>query len=333
MILTSLQLQNFRSYKKRSFAFDEATTLIIGNNGAGKSNLLEAVFLLATGKSFRARLDEEMILYGQNWGWATGLVDEDKLAVFLSRPKRFFVNDVGKRRIDFACNLRCVLFRPEDIDLVLGSPSLRREYLDFVLEQADREYRRSNLSFQKGLRQRNKLLERIRDGEADRHQLIFWDQLLVREGEIISRKREEFLEFVNLKLQGRALKLNYEPSRISPARLEQYKDNELAAGKTLVGPHRDEFRFIVQRQGKLAKDLAIYGSRVEQRMAVFKVKQAELDYLGNAILLLDDIFSELDHEHREEIFKLLGRQQTIITTSDEHLVPKRYATVNEKLRL
>jgi DNA replication and repair protein RecF len=333
MILTSLQLQNFRSYKKRSFAFDEATTLIIGNNGAGKSNLLEAVFLLATGKSFRARLDEEMILYGQNWGWATGLVDEDKLAVFLSRPKRFFVNDVGKRRMDFAGNLRCVLFRPEDIDLVLGSPSLRREYLDFVLEQADREYRRSNLSFQKGLRQRNKLLERIRDGEADRHQLIFWDQLLVREGEIISRKREEFLEFVNLKLQGRALKLNYEPSRISPARLEQYKDNEVAAGKTLVGPHRDEFRFIVQRQGKLAKDLAIYGSRGEQRMAVFKVKQAELDYLGNAILLLDDIFSELDHEHREEIFKLLGRQQTIITTSDEHLVPKRYATVNEKLRL
>ena len=101
----------------------------------------------------------------------------------------------------------------------------------------------------------------------------------------------------------------------------------------MVGPHRDEFRFIVQRQGKLAKDLAIYGSRGEQRMAVFKVKQAELDYLGNAILLLDDIFSELDHEHREEIFKLLGRQQTIITTSDEHLVPKRYATVNEKLRL
>ena len=99
--------------------------------------------------------------------------------------------------MDFAGKLVCVLFRPEDIDLVLGDPSLRREYLDSVLEQIDREYRRCNLSYHKGLRQRNKLMEKIRDGEAQRRQLLFWDELIIKNGEIVSAKREEFINFIN----------------------------------------------------------------------------------------------------------------------------------------
>jgi DNA replication and repair protein RecF len=338
MILSKLTLQNFRSYKQQRFEFSGNTTLILGNNGVGKTNLLEAIFLLATGKSFRADRDEQMVLYGQEFGRVKGVVDETELAVVLTSPKRYFVNNVAKRKMDFIGCLRCVLFRPEDIDLVLGSPSVRREYLDSVLEQADSEYRRSSLSYKKGLRQRNKLLERIREGEAEHKQLLFWDKLLIKNGEVITTKRAEFLEFVGekIKKRGMPLKLFYDKSVIAEARLKQYERNEVAAAKTLVGPHRDEFKFIYQRSGKLEKDLSIYGSRGEQRMAVLGVKLAELEFLDRSIsgeadrpvLLLDDIFSELDHEHRETVLGLLEKQQTIITATDKHLIPKKYASIH-----
>jgi len=323
MILQTLNLQNFRNYKQRSFSFSNNTTVIIGDNGAGKSNILEAIYLLGTGKSFRAEKDEQMILYGQEFGRVSACLrrqaaSEVDLEVVLTKPKRFFINKAAKKMRDFVGQLNCVLFRPEDINLVLGSPSGRRAYLDSVLEPVDREYRRCNLSYQKGLRQRNKLLERIRDGEVNRNQLLFWDNLLIKNGTIISQKREEFLSW---------LKLEYDPSRISPLRLNQYAREEVLAATTLVGPHRDDFRFIVQRPGKAAKDLSIYGSRGEQRMAVLGVKLGEFEFVWEKagerpLLLLDDIFSELDHENREGIFKLIKKQQTIITTADKHLIPR-----------
>ncbi len=318
MKINRLSLQNFRNYKQKRLEFEANITVICGDNSAGKSNILEAIYLLATGKSFRAEKDEQMILYGQEFGRVSAASEAVELEVVLTKPKRFFVNGVAKRMMDFVGQLNCVLFRPEDIDLVLGSPSGRRAYLDSVLEQVDREYRRCNLSYQKGLRQRNKLLERIRDGEAERKQLLFWDNLLIKNGTVISQKREEFLKW---------LKLEYDPSRISPLRLNQYSREEVLAATTLVGPHRDDFRFIVQRPGKAAKDLSIYGSRGEQRMAVLGVKLGEFEFVwekagDKPLLLLDDIFSELDHENRKEIFSLIKKQQTIITTADKHLIPK-----------
>lgn len=322
MKINRLSLQNFRNFKQKRLEFEAKITVICGDNSTGKSNILEAIYLLATGKSFRAEKDEQMILYGQEFGRVSGFVEQNldkvEVEVVLTKPKRFFINGVAKRMMDFVGNLNCVLFRPEDIDLVLGSPSGRRAYLDSVLEPVDREYRRCNLSYQKGLRQRNKLLERIRDGQAKRNQLLFWDQILIKNGDIISQKREEFLKW---------LKLEYDPSRISPLRLNQYSREEVLAATTLVGPHRDDFRFIVQRPGKAAKDLSIYGSRGEQRMAVLGVKLGEFEFVREKagekpLLLLDDIFSELDHENRQEIFSLIKQQQTIMTTADKHLIPK-----------
>jgi len=233
-----------------------------------------------------------------------------------------------------------VLFRPEDIELVLGSPSKRRGYMDSVLEQVDREYRRSNLSYQKGLRQRNKLLERIREGEAERKQLLFWNRLLIKNGEVVEEKRREWIEFVNQELKEKKLELGleYDKSVISEARLSKYSEAEIAAAKTLVGPHRDDFMFIAQRKGKLKKDLGIYGSRGEQRMAVLAIKLAELEFVklkteSKPVLLLDDIFSELDHEHRDEVLSLLEKQQTVVTTTDEHLIPSKYKKKVEMMRL
>jgi len=337
MYLKILSLQNFRSYRKKKFKFVKNTTLLIGDNATGKTNILEAIYLLSVGRSFRATREQQMILYGEEVGRVKGELEDGELEIVLTvgevigqktPRKRYLVNGVGKRKMDFVGKLKCVLFRPEDIDLVLGSPSNRREYLDGVLEQIDKEYRRSSLAYQKGLRQRNKLLWKIREGEAERKQLLFWNKMLVKNGEIIFKEREKYLMWVNQELRKKQsdLRLDYDSSRISEKRLEQYSNQEIAAGKTLVGPHRDDFRFIVQRKGKVEKDLSIYGSRGEQRMAILGVKLNELEYVSKVtedrpVLLLDDIFSELDHKHRDKVLRLLVKQQTIITTADKHLIP------------
>jgi len=349
MNLNSLSLQNFRNYKKQVFSFSDNIGLIVGKNGSGKTNILEAIYLLATGRSFRATKEQQMILYGEEIGRVIGLVEGVSLEIVLTTgevggqrapSKKYVINGLGKRKMDFVGQVRAVLFRPEDIELVLGSPAERRHYLNDVLEQVDREYRRSSLAYQKGLRQRNKLLERIREREAERKQLLFWDQILLRNGEVIFKKRQEFIEFINQKLQGKTseLQLNYDFSAISPARLRQYADREVGAASTLVGPHRDDFEFILKRRGKLKKDLAIYGSRGEQRMAILAVKLNELEFIEEVtkdkpLLLLDDIFSELDEENRDVVLKLLDKHQTIITTTDEKLVPAKFKKKVEIMRL
>ena len=340
MRLKYLKVEDFRNYSKKLFEFSDNTSLIVGDNASGKTNVLEAIYLLATGRSFRATKEEQMILYGKEIGRVKGELEELELEIVLSvgevggqktPKKRYLINGVGKRRMDFVGRLRAVLFRPEDIELILGSPGQRRDYLDSVLEQVDGEYRRSILAYQKGLRQRNKLLERIREGEAERKQLLFWNQILIKNGELVHKARQGFLGFVNDRLRKRELdlQLKHDASLISEARLEQYAEQEVAAGATLVGPHRDEFLFIIQRKGKAKKNLAIYGSRGEQRMAVLAVKLAELGFVHQEtetkpLLLLDDIFSELDDGNRDEVLKLLPRQQTMVTSTDEKLVPKKY---------
>ena len=209
MIIKSISLQNFRNYAQKELALTAGTTLIVGPNASGKTNLLEAIYLLATGKSFRAGLENEMIGYGSEISRIKGQVKSEEandLEIVLTRGevggekvarKKYLVNGVAKRALDFVGNLRAVYFRPEDLELVTDSPSLRRKYLDAVLIQVDREYLRCLMSYEKGLRQRNKLLERIRDEGAPRSQLVFWDQLLIKNGEYLTAKREEYIGFAN----------------------------------------------------------------------------------------------------------------------------------------
>jgi len=310
MKLDKIFLQNFRSYENREFELADRV-VVVGPNGSGKSNLIEAIYLLATGKSFRAERDEEMVRYGEGFFRVVGEIGGlGEIGVTLKERKNFEVNGVARRMMDFVGNLKAVMFGPGDMELVTGSPSVRRRYLDFVISQVDREYRRCQISYEKGLRQRNKLLDLIRDGLAGRNQLFFWDKLLIKNGQYLTDKRAEFLSVTGFE---------YDKSEISEARLKQYEVEEVAAGNTLVGPHRDEFVLI--RNGR---DMSKYGSRGEQRMAVWWLKQKEIEYLGgNPVLLLDDIFSELDHKHRDEVIELIKTYggQVIMTSADEHLVP------------
>lgn len=356
-MITSLKLNNFRNFKNKSLEFSENITVIIGPNGVGKTNILESLFLISTGKSFKARTEVEMLRYEQELARISGTVasskqqvvsDEanlatnymlhaTKLEAIITRgengwpKKRLQVNGIPKRIIDFAGQFKSVLFGPWDMDLVTESPSIRRKFLDSVLSQVDREYRRSILSYEKGLRQRNRLLLRIREEGIPRSQLLFWNQLLIKNGDYISKKRDEFIEFVNIQpgINKQKLELAYDKSAISEARLEQYKSEEIASATTLVGPHRDDFIFIAD-----TRELAKYGSRGQQRMSVLWLKLAELNYIEDQTgerptLLLDDIFSELDHAHRNIVMDVTTKQQTIITTVDEHFLEKgvKFSTI------
>ena len=327
-MIKAIKLTDFRNFKAKTLKFSDGITTIVGPNATGKTNILESLFLLSTAKSFKARMEAEMLRYEQELARVTGESNSLSLEVIITKgangwpKKRMMVNGVPKRTIDFAGNFKTVLFGPWDMDLVTESPSIRRKFLDNVLSQVDREYRRSILSYEKGLRQRNRLLFRIREEGVPRSQLLFWNQLLIKNGDYISQKREEFIQYVNSNnspVKNHYL-LEYDKSVISEGRLEQYKDEEIAAATTLVGPHRDDFIFF---EGK--RNLAAYGSRGQQRMGVLWLKMAELNFIETKTevrptLLLDDIFSELDHEHRGVVMELSKKQQTIITTADEHFL-------------
>ena len=351
-MIKSVKLTNFRNFRTKEINFSPEITLILGPNASGKTNILESLSLLSTGKSFKAKVEEEMINYKKDITRLIGVLPQVELEAIITRGqidigadrperaprKKLLVNGVPRRMIDFAGNFKTVLFGPWDMDLVTESPSIRRKFLDTVLSQVDREYRRSALSYEKGLRQRNKVLWDIRETGVGRDRLMFWNQLLIKNGNYITQKREDFIAFVNKNSKDNKVinsvnyQLEYDKSVISGGRLEQYRNEEVAAATTLVGPHRDDFLFKVKGGGQELKerDLSAYGSRGEQRMGVLWLKMAELNYIeeegakagadassARPTLLLDDIFSELDEEHKKIVMEVAGQQQTIITSVDE----------------
>ncbi len=328
-MIHKIALSNFRNFKNKTFDFSEGINVINAPNASGKTNVLEAIFMLSLGKSFKTRKIDECIKYGEN----IGRVSIDGLEVVITKDvagwpkKRLLVNGVPRRLIDFAGNIKTVLFAPQDLELITDGPSLRRNFLDNVLCVTDREYRRSLLSYEKGVRQRNRLLLQIRDNNAARSGLLFWNQLLIKNGDVISNARRNLIEYINNLSK---CNLEYDPSSISEARIEQYKDAEVASATTLVGPHRDDFIFL-----KDGRNIASFGSRGQQRMEVLYLKLAELAYVEEKtnvkpILLLDDIFSELDHKHREIVMEAVVNHQVIITSADEHNLPE---ITNQKLQI
>ncbi len=335
-MLKSIHLQNFRSYKKTDFTFSNTSTLIVGPNTIGKSNLLEAIFLISTGKSFRTDKDSQMLLLGKEVGRVKAKVDDLELEVVVTNGnvggiktqyKKFLINGVAKRRIDFAGNLVSVLFSPSDLEIIVDSPSLRRNFLDNVLEQVDREYRIASITFTKSLRQRNALLELAKEkGIRNEKQFEYWDNLVIQNGQIITQKRQEFIDFVNnSKKDIFNFFINYDKSIISRQRLDQYSLEEKLAGVTLVGPHRDDFSIIMK--GKSEEDVKYFGSRGQQRLAILQLKTLEINFIEKTVgkrplLLLDDIFSELDTGHINLVLDQIGKQQTILTTTHKEFVAK-----------
>jgi DNA replication and repair protein RecF len=320
----------------------------VGDNAAGKTNLIEAIVLLARGVSHRSTGDAELIRWGDPFARLEGAVEHgtargpDRVEVTLERTgagsarKRLLVDGVPRRAAALADVLRVVLFAPEEMLLVVGPPALRRAAIDALAGSRSPAYGRAMSTYGRALQQRNGLLRRIREGEAEADQLPYWDAIVVGEGGAIVGERLRLLADLAPVLAAchaeiapaeQPLQLRYvtnapagpaeTPSEALRRRLAETAEKELWNGATLVGPHRDDIAF--QLGGR---DLTTFASRGQQRTAILSLKLAELDLLtdpttGEApLLLLDDVFSELDPDRRSHLVRRIrGLPQAIVTTT------------------
>lgn len=323
MFLKNVTLTNFRNYADCEFDFNSQITVLIGDNAQGKSNFLESIYFLATTKSPKAEKDEELIKNGESVLRMEGLLDTEvslEIAMQLLEgklTKRVKVNGVARRVSDYNANLAVVLFSPEDVNLVTGSPSLRRAHLDQTISQVHKEYKRALSSYENIVIRKNRLLKSVREGSARLSELDFWHDQQILLGGLIVLKREEFFSFINSQEKKFGnFKFEYLENKLSSARLKEYQEKEVESASSLIGPHRDDFLFKLNEV-----ELSKFGSRGEQRTAVLDLKLTEVEYFESVlknrpILLLDDIFSELDVSHRQHVIDISKMQQTIIATVD-----------------
>jgi DNA replication and repair protein RecF len=336
--------------------FPPGVSVLQGGNGQGKTNLLEAVSMLAMARSVRAGNDREVIAWAAERdeipfariSGAVSRVDGPvrlELVVQASRgagpddgaslQKRAWVNGVPKRPADVVGEVKAVLFEPQDIELVNGAPSVRRRYLNVMLSQADRAMVRELQRYTRVLTQRNALLKAIRERRAREDELDYWDAGLVESGAFIIGQRAEAMARLHILAaaihaeltEGEALDVRYEPSVPVPEHgdpaaafqqaMEALRDRETAAGMSLAGPHRDDVRFLSND-----RDMGVYASRGQQRTASLALKLAEARFLAERggdppVLLLDDVFSELDGRRQGYVLDwIAGWEQALVTTAE-----------------
>lgn len=368
MRISGLALQYFRIHHSYSLQFNQQVTLIIGANASGKTSILEAINLLSTGKSFRAQKIAEIIELNQEIARVKGVVipentsvdefeqataaltdatipdaqEKQEVEVLLTRGtvngrrtsyRLFSLNEVRKQQRKVTGVLKVVLFRPEDMRLIEGSPTRRRDYFDMPLSLLYEEYEQSLKTYEQILKRRNKLLFLVREGEQPKSVLEYWNQGLIKHGEILQEFRRKFVSTApNVEFPIK-LQLEYDPSIISQERVKMYLEKEITVGHTLIGPHKDDFSVSYFHEGaEEPLNIALYGSRGQQRLAVLWLKMLELAYVEREsgerpVLLLDDIFSELDPHSQTLVLNLLDVGQTIITTIDpelEHVLQARF---------
>lgn len=350
MFLQQINLTNFRNYSQLDLQFDHHPTILVGNNAAGKSNILEAIYLLSTTKSIRVENENELIKDSEAFTRMEGFLTEPEteLLVMINRQtedisparpaggfrKKVLVNGISRRTIDFIGNLPAVIFYPSDINMVTGSPSLRRWHLDLSLAQIDPDYKKTLTLYEQFLTARNRVLKRIREGHGKVDELTYWTDGLVEKGKAISGKRQEFFAYINSleKPLGEFI-FEYHRSEISTEKLIETNGREVAAAATLIGPHRDDFLILLEN-----RNLAHFGSRGEQRTATLAFKLAQLEYMAKIlgkrpILLLDDVFSELDANHRAHVIEIVSKQQTIIATVELENIPQNFLDSARILRV
>ena len=326
--------------------------IFVGDNAQGKTNILEAITFLALTKSHRLGVHPNVIMFDKKKAKIKGVVQRDKIISkleidILENEKKLFVNQTEIRRVaDYISNLNVIVFSPDDLEIIKGSPSVRRNLLNIQLSQISKKYLNIYNEYNKLLRTRNEYLKILfQNSLADSSYLDIITDKLIEKAVYIYKKRNEYINFVNSSINTYYQKINgecgivikYEPNiefnsyddeEIRKTLKHYYKKNykkELNYGMTLVGPHRDDFSFYLED-----KDLKFFGSQGQQKTAVLAYKLSEIlifeDILKTKpVLLLDDIFSELDLKKRNRLLKLIhGGIQSIITTTDLKNINKKY---------
>ena len=333
-MISSIRLQNFRSYSDDSFEFDGGVNIVVGPNASGKTNLLEAVLVLARGSSYRVR-DAELIGFGKPWARLDGAFQNSTRSLKLEPlGKTFLIDDKPFKRLSLERTLPVVFFEPNHLQLMTRGPDQRREYFDDLLERSLPAYKSLLSSYKRSLAQRNALLKHNRAQATQ--QLFVWNVRLSELGSQIALARQNLTDQINETLAktynqiakhkskvemkyGAQFPVNNYASRLL-SKLEAATRLDFERGFTAYGPHREDFTFYLG--GQAASQSA---SRGETRSLLLALKIFELGLIEKArgqkpIFLLDDVFSELDGSRRRALVARLKKHQTIITTTDAEAV-------------
>lgn len=348
MILQSLSLENFRCHKgQRDFDFSEGTTIVMGENARGKTTILEAIYMLSRGKGFREENEIELLSFGTEHGYVGGgfMGDDAQVESTItyqstgdSLAKRYFLDKtpVGLVRYRRA-QTPVVLFAPEQLDIITHSPTYRREYLDSILAAVDPTYMKIVREYESALRKRNAILETYESISELKKSLEFWDSYLVERAALITKSRSDYIDFLNSSpdFAGKDFQAIYLRNELTHDRLQERFETEASARRTLIGPQKDdiEIRIIT---GDRAANVHMYASRSQQRLTLLWLKMRELDYLHvhlkvRPIVLLDDIYSEFDAANRGVISALIPAFQTVVSTTDDVMLPHDMVSAAHKI--
>lgn len=350
MFLTKLEITNFRNLQNLTLNPSSELNILIGENSMGKTNFIEAISLLVSTKSFKAQREAEVICWEKEFARVFGKADSTELEIIIKTclppgkgvEKQIRLNNQDCKAIDALGVISAVLFTPTDLEMLRDSPAQRRRYLDILISKIFRKYLYELAQYHQVLKNRNRVLFFLKEGREKLESLVAWDNQLRDLGSEIVFARKSFIDKLSPHLKGYGQKilgfeltLRYQTAfkQLSSPQLlrEEFekilKNNraeEVARANSLFGPHRDDFSIWAGSSKKF--NLGIFGSRGELRSSLLALKMSELSIMqeerkDKAILLLDDVLSELDEKHQKHLLELVRNNQTFITTTNLGIFP------------
>lgn len=348
MYIKKVKLENFRNYDNLEVEFKKDFNLIYGNNAQGKTNILEAIYLSAIGKSFQTNKDSEMIKIGKEKAKVEIEYEtkdrEGKITVEIADKKTFFINGIKQKKIsDIIGKINIVLFYPDNIEIIKGGPAERRRFLDIMISQLKPNYIHILNKYLKTLDQRNAYLKQIKFDNKSKDMLEIWDESLSQLSYQIYTYRSEYIQKIKEKIkvihnkitncgqQDEKIEISFISSGKSQKdfyeNLLRNRENDIRKGYTSTGSHRDDFDIYIND-----KKVNVYGSQGQQRTSVLSLKLTELNIIQDEIeeppiLLLDDFMSELDENRRNNLTNAIENNQVFITCTDKILVEEKNNTI------
>lgn len=338
MYIKTIKLDNFRNYTSEEITLSKGINLFVGDNAQGKTNILEAIFLCAIGKSFRAHKEKELIKIDESC--ASVNINYEKsdrigsIKIELNDKKNVFVNDIKQNKLsDVLGNINIVMFSPDDMEILKSGPAKRRRFLNILISQLRPKYIYCLNMYLKALEQRNNYLRQIKLENKPKELLEIWDEKLVEYASLVFDYRNEFIEKIKNKINKihkeitdnqEEIKIKYitdcEEQEKYRQELKKSWDADIQKGYTTKGIHRDDLYIYLN-----GKQVNIYGSQGQNRTVILTLKLAELEIIYDEIgeypiLLLDDFMSELDSKRRENLLKSISNTQILITCTEEFTI-------------